>query len=384
MDENVKQETAKTEEVKTETSTDAQPKLSAEELKNIAKDAFANVAKEFSENKVDKSNVPSIPNANTTMSKNEKNAEVRKWMREANTKGLTEATASSGTAVATPTVITSEILRLMAETGVVRRNAQIFPMTSMTMTVRVTDTEDEASWMGQATARDATSPTFTDVTFTRTNLGKTNLVSNALIQDAGTDLVGLLSGIGSTSLRKAEDKAMFVGNGSNITGLVNETGLNEVELVGTITQGALTYQKILDLVNAGTHERTGNEKLYMNRITWSAVCGLEDTNGNLIAGTDNILEPNFKGVPVEFVSHMVNPVTGDGTNKCYMIYGDLKNAGLAVRNDEATAVNVRMSDSAVVGGVSCWETRQTAFAFDEDVDIKVLFPSAFSKITSAH
>lgn len=359
-----------------------EPTLTVEEVKSIASQALSDVAKEKSLNQVNKSNLPQVEEISAVKTKAQKNAEIRKFIKEANNKGLTEATASSGTAVATPVTLSSEILRKMTETGVVRRNARIIPMETMTLVYRVTDTEGEASWAGQITARDATNNTYVDVTFTRTNLGKTELVGNALLQDAGTDLEAHLSSVGSTALRKGEDKACFLGNGSNITGLVNETTTNEVELVGTITQGALTYQKILDLVNTGDFERTENEKLYMNRRTWSQIQGLEDTNGNLVSGTDNVLNPNWKGIPVEMVQCMVDPVASDGTNKTYVVYGDLNNVGLAVRNDES--IGIRVSDSAVVGGVSCWDTRQTAFAFDEDVDLKTLIPSNFNVLRSAH
>jgi HK97 family phage major capsid protein len=373
-----KQETAKTEEVKTE-ETSTEPKLSADEIKAIATEAFTNVAREQASKQLDKTTLPTVPPE--TKSIDETNKKMLKWMSDSKNKGITEGTSSSGSRIAVPVELNQEILHLMQETGVVRRNARKFPMTTMVKTFRVVGTEDEASWAGQSVGRDATSSTFVDVTFTRTNLGKINIISNDTVEDS-ENIVGTLGELGSSALRKAEDKACFVGNGSTITGLVNESDVNEIELTGTITQGALTYKKMLDLVNAGSHERTGNEKLFMHRNTWSELQSMEDSNGNIVAGTDDVRNPNWKGIPVEFVKDMIDPVTSDGTNKCYILYGDLNNVGFGVRKDEQ--IGVRYTDNGYVSNVDLFSTRQQAWAFDEDIDIKTLFPKAFSKITSAH
>lgn len=356
------------------------PDLNEEVAKSVAglKGEVDKLKAEMSANKVDESKEKSV-NISDTEKKIKSGEAVAKWFSENlnkgwGSKGLIEGTPSSGSTVGVPQELQDEILRQMNETGVVRQYATKIPMESQTLDITVTDTEPEAIWGSQAVATDNTSASYTNVKFTRQPLMVKTTVSNPLLQDKA-GMVSHLAELGASGIRKAEDRVGFQ--------KLATSAVNEVELTGTLTQGALTYQKLVDLVNAGSYERTGNERLFMHRSTWSAVQGLEDANGNLVQGTDNILNPNFKGVPVSFVNSMTDYLTSDGTNKTYIVYCSLDKAlGLGVRNDEQVAM--RMSDSATVGGVSMFDTDQTAVKYQVDEDVQVLRPRYVSKLTSAH
>jgi HK97 family phage major capsid protein len=311
-------------------------------------------------------------------SRSKLNKSMRKFIQMSKA-GNIEGTASSGATVGVPVEFAKELAKLLSDAGVVRKYAKVVPMNGMKLTFNTLATQANPSWNGQAVAKDTTSDTFSAVTLTRNTLAFIKPVSNELIQDGSFDIVAELLEISKNAIAREEDKQGFVGVGAPITGVTVASGTNEVELTGTIAQGALTYQKIVDMIYASSAPKTGNEKLYMHRSVWAKVRGLEDSGGTLIGVGQKMGEENFEGTPVVFVEDMTS-VAQDGTNKALMVYGDLKNVYMGVRDD----FNVSFSEHATVNGESMFETNQTAFRFEEAVDIAVVHPSAFSVLKTAH
>lgn len=339
------------------------------ELKN----ELSEVKKAMSENKVDETKEKKVSPVAEKVE--DTGLVVKSWLEQNKNKnwgykGLIEGDPSSGSTVAVPKPLQDEILRQMDETGVVRRLATKIPMTSQTVTITVTDTEPEAIWGDQMISTgDGTGATYKEVKFTRKPLEVKTLVATPLIEDR-QNVLPHLSEIGGSAIRKAEDRLA-------VTKLTAGAS-NEVELIGTFTQGALTLQKMRDLYNAGTYERTGNERFFMHRNTWAKVQTLTD-NVNVVDFTNQ----TYFGVPVEIMNCMTDPIANDGTGVTYVICTDMsKSLGLGVRNDEQVAL--RTSDSATVNGISCFDTNSTACKFQVDEDLQLLRNKYVSKLVSAH
>jgi HK97 family phage major capsid protein len=378
--ENEQVETAKTEKIEEKKTVDIVPDLNLEEIKkSISETVKTEVEKAKAEiNKVDPSKEKKI-NVGVE-DKNEKYKEVQKWFFETknknwNEKGLIEGSSSTGSTVQVPEELNKEILRQMDETGVVRRNATKYPMESQQLDVTITATEPVGKWVGQSSRADGTGASYDTVSFNRTRLECKGIISNPLLQDSPSDMVKHLSEVGASAIRKAEDYAVFSSTGI----LEADTSANEVELTGILA--SMTYQKVLDLVNAGTYERSNGEKFYMHRNTWSHVQGLEDSNGNIVAGVDDVKNPNWKGIGVEMCNDMIDPLTADATGITYIWFTDLsKSVGLGVRNDEQVAV--KSTDVGYVDSVSLFDTDQTAVRYMVDEDVKIVRPKYVSKLVS--
>jgi HK97 family phage major capsid protein len=278
-----------------------------------------------------------------------------------------------------------DLIRLVEERGVFRRESRVMPMSQDTKSVPRRTGGTTAYFIGEGTAITETDMTIDLVTLVAKKIGVLVPMSNELGDDAIISVADMLAQEIAYAFADKEDECGFNGDGTNdyghITGIRQQ--LIQKALGGTAAgavpaaSGLVRYGTGYDYANLSMATLTQligklpsyaepNAKWYGSKFVWSYLLDLlADAGGNTMQTLASGVNKQFLGYPY-IVTDVMPKVAA--TNQVCLLLGDLR---MATTFGDRRRTSMAMSDSAYVGSTSMFETDQIAIRGTERFDINV-------------
>jgi len=282
-----------------------------------------------------------------------------------------------------PGEFSSDIIRLVEERGVFRRNARVVPMTQDKLDIPKYSAGSTAYFVGEAKAITASDLTYELVTLIAKKLGAIVPVSGELSDDAVVNVADLVAEDIAYKFADKEDECGFNGTGSGTYGGIVGLRQQLIEKVlagdgtsavpagsGLVRYGTghsyanIAIATLTQLIGKLPVYAERNAKWYMSKVVWSYCLDLlADAGGNTIPTLMQGGGPQLFGYPVQFVDVMPK---ASAVNQVCVLFGDLR---LAATFGDRRSMAMAMSNSAYVGSTSMFETDQVAIRGIERFDI---------------
>lgn len=309
-------------------------------------------------------------------------------------KAMNEGTDSAGGFVV-PEEFAAEVNRIVEDFGLVAKLARKFPMKSDTLNVPRLSASVSVSYPGEATAGTGSQPTFERVQLlSKTIVGLTPM-SNELLEDADISVVDLLTELFAEAIAGEMDNQGLAGTGSPFTGILTDTGVTVVTGASgddTFTECA-TPAYARQLISNVKPWALQGAAFIMHRTVWAlmqTVRTVSSTSGDYFGSAYNpvvvgngqtqgyptAMAGTLWGYPVYLSDKM--PTTTAVSTK-FIIFGSLKHLYVGVRKD----MSVSISQEGTIGGVSLFETNQSAIRVTSRHAIAVGLPKAFAVLKTS-
>jgi HK97 family phage major capsid protein len=299
------------------------------------------------------------------------------------TKTLNSESSNAAGLYTVPEEFRAEVIRLLNQYGIFRRNATVLNMSSKTLKIPKLLTAPSGAFVDETSAKGESNPTFDQLTLTRNEYAFITGVSNQLLQDTAIDLIGLLAELAANDFAKAEDTQGFLGTGSPITGWASASDIVEITNgTAKVTYAtALLYDILVETVTGIPSVALDGAKWFMHPSILGVIMKITDSASKPIFSdilTRGTAFANILGHPYELSSLL--PATSDAvqTAKPFCFFGNLKYAYFGQRN----TMSMLASDIATVGSNSAFEKNLTFFRFEQSFDIDFALPTALARITA--
>ncbi|MGH7177033.1 MAG: phage major capsid protein, partial [Tepidisphaeraceae bacterium] len=274
----------------------------------------------------------------------------------------------------------TEIVSLIHLYGVFRQFARNVPMGTMERYRNIRTGGLTAYFRGEQSAATKSKKSWNQFKLLAKSVDCLAVCSNEVSDDATINLGDDFAGEMAIAFAKLEDTCGFNGEGKSATGGINGIGPRLLGLNATIANIAgLTVASgnlfseftltdfISVLGNLPDFADGPGLRWFCHRTFWAQVmCRLmKNFAGNSEADLEVALRMGFLGIPVVHVSVMPRV---DANSQIACLLGDLR---MAADFGERRGMTIRMSNEATVGGVSLFETNQTAYLGTERIDINV-------------
>jgi HK97 family phage major capsid protein len=306
-------------------------------------------------------------------------------------KAMNETTGSAG-AFLVPEEFTAEVYRIVEDFGLVAKMATKFPMGSDTRNIPTVASSVTGSYPGEATAGTASQPVLAQVQLiSKTWVGLTAM-SNELLEDANVSVVNLLVELFAEAIAGEIDSQALVGTGSPFTGILSNSSVTVVTTaVGKSTFSLVELSDYRDLIANVKPWSLQGAGFVMHRSVWSIIQKLRTggtNSGDFFGASTN---PVIVGVPQGFPSATAGflwgyPVylsdkmpTTTGVSTKFVIFGNLKHIYLGDRANLAVSI----STEGVIGGVSLFETNQSAVRVIARHALAIGLPTAFAVLRTS-
>jgi len=278
-----------------------------------------------------------------------------------------------------------DMIRLVEERGVFRREAKVMPMSQDTKSVPRRTGGTTAYFIGEGTAITESDMTIDLVTLVAKKIGVLVPMSSELGEDAILSVSDMLATDIAYAFADKEDECGFNGTGTStyggITGVCQK--LIDKALGGTASgavpdaSGLVRYGTgyaytnmsmgtLTSLIGKLPSYAEANAKWYGSKTIWSYLLDLlADAGGNTMQSLASGVNKQFLGYP--FVVTDVMPKAA-AVNQVCLLLGDLRQA---TTFGDRRKTSIAMSDSAYVGSSSMFETDQIAIRGTERFDINV-------------
>lgn len=229
-----------------------------------------------------------------------------------------------------PVEQSNKIIDLIAEGSVIRKLANIYPMSSLTATVPVATTNLTAFWIAEGAAKTPSDPVFAQMTLTAFELCCLTGVSDAFIADSDPRVDMVLYKLFANAMIRGEELAFLQGTGvapaDPITGIYNWAGISTIPYSGDL------MDDMADAIGA-VEENNGEEisVLYPGRDK-RKLRKMKDDEGQYL-----LQRPIEKGFPqtiwdANAIKNRYIPTNlGAGVNQSYQIVGDFNYAHIGDR-----------------------------------------------------
>lgn len=263
------------------------------------------------------------------------NVNAKQWLTD---HGMSPQAAMSGSdntkgGYLVPTLLDSNIIRLVSEYGVARQNCQVYPMPGSTVIVPRRKTGFTAYWVGENSSITASDLAFDQIRLDAKKLAVLTQVSRELGEDSAVALGDLLTKEFALILAYNEDAACFNGDGTSTYGGI--VGLKSAVAAGsksTSTGGVDTWAEltITDFLNAKAkiaripglnpkwYIHPSGFDLAMHRLALAA-------GGNTAMNYADPMQVRFLGAPVVF-TNVLPDITSATSGAFFCYYGDLSMA----------------------------------------------------------
>lgn len=265
--------------------------------------------------------------------------------------------------------------------GVFRRNTKVVPMASDVKTLPRRATGLTAYWVGETTAITESTKTWNTVKLVAKKLAALARSTNELLEDSVVNIGDDLAGEVAYAFAQAEDQAGFNGDGTSTYGGITGARAKLLGLDATIANIAglfvgtgNQYSELIlnDFINTMAllpqYADTPDCKWYMHKSFYESVAKrLVYAAGGVTATeiNDGVRRQTLLGYPVEFAQ--VLPKTEANSQVC-ALFGSLP---LASKLGDRRSTTLAMTQEGSVGGVSTFETDETAWRGTERLDIVV-------------
>ncbi|MEI7831796.1 MAG: phage major capsid protein [bacterium] len=288
---------------------------------------------------------------------------------------LKEGTAAQG-GVLVPAPVREAILGRLGVASVVRRLAQVIPMSSLTLSLPRLVSGVAAQWVAEGDNTDVDAPTFDSLLLTAHKLAVLVPVTEELIADANSGIAGVVAQLLADSFAAKEDMA-FLGfdTGGPITGIYQGLTVPKTPSTGDIV--ADTAAALAAIEGAG-YSATG---FVTNPSVKSLLRAAKDGDGRFIfSPSDSSGTPDMLwGLPVIF-SRQVPVTLGTGSDKTAILAGDWKQFIIGDRRDFTLS---RSGDAAYAVGNemrSAFQRHEVLLRAEERVDGLIAAPTAFAVV----
>jgi HK97 family phage major capsid protein len=352
--------------------------ITKEEIKQLAKEEAEKVKelKEQAEKKVEEKSVEEKP-IHVIPEKKDRTIEFFKALFERDyvqAKALSEGAGSAG-GYLVPEEFASNVLQLITDYGIIRKNATVIPMKSNQLSVPVLGTRVEAAWITEANAPTATQPVFSQAVLSANKAGVIVPMTRELLEDANVDVVKFLQGQFAQAFAKTEDAAGLNGT-SPFTGVLQDSNVTSVTMAtGATTFDAVTLDNLIDLTAAVPSYAQAGAAFIMHPTVYSYIMKLKTTTNapifDVATGKLTIL-----GYPV-YLSNAMPSTSAVSTP--FILFGNLKNVLFGDRKQ----IEIALADQATIGTDNLFAQDMVALRAIERVAINVALPEAFAKLVTA-
>lgn len=240
-----------------------------------------------------------------------------------------------------PDAFSQTIINLQEQYGVIRQEAQVFPMSSDHIDVPIHKTGISATWSTEGVAPTDTQSEWETLGLTAKKLSCLVKISTELAEDSVIDLADFMAGQMARAFAKAEDDAAFKGDGSNtyggIYGWTSIERLNVTALAGAIDTPsaadvftAITVADLDALMGLLPQYADPNAKFYCSKYAYVASFQAlaAAAGGNTVQTLQGKFGKNWMGYPIVETPSMPNASSpaADLTDYIMMIYGDMRQA----------------------------------------------------------
>jgi len=232
----------------------------------------------------------------------------------------------------------------------------------------------KATWVAEKAVKNTSTASFGETVFHPYALATIVPLTNQLVADAALgvngSVVNYLAGLMSVSLAEEEEKAFWTGGGSTKPSGV-DGGVYSLRTYSA-GAGASDVQRADALINGYSNTPQG----YRNRASWVANMGTLGEVARLKDSQNRYLLTNLADGPTQTIKgrpvYESNYLAG-GT----ALFGDWSYYQIVDRE----GISIKVSDEAVVAGVSAFERNLTFIRVEERVDGQLTLPAAVTKVT---
>lgn len=285
---------------------------------------------------------------------------------------------SEGTAADGGYLVPEEFANMIVED---RRDANIMRQIAAPAISIKTDTfhlpnlasRPKAAWVAEKAAKNTSTASFGESVFHPYALASIVPLTNQLVADAalgvGSSIVNYLAGLMSVSLAEEEEKAFWVGGGTTKPSGVD----GGVYSLRTVAAVSVSDSDRADAIIAG---KARTPQGYRQRASWVANMGTWENIGQLKDSQNRYLLSDLAGSETSLLkgrpTYESNNLAG-GT----ALFGDWSYYQIVDRE----GISIKVSDEAVVAGVSAFEKNLTFIRVEERVDGQLVLPAAVTKVT---
>jgi HK97 family phage major capsid protein len=181
-----------------------------------------------------------------------------------------------------PTIIASEVLRIIQDSGVVVSRARHIPMTSNDLRIPNEDSGVSVYWADELAATTQGEPTFGQNILTAKRLSGRAVASIEAIEDSVIGLIPYIQNVMAEKIGKELDQEALEGDGTNFTGLVAASGINSVATTASNGE-AIAYIDLVKAVYAADESSVEDGcAWFMHRKVLATIVALVDTTGRPI------------------------------------------------------------------------------------------------------
>jgi len=290
-------------------------------------------------------------------------------------KDLSEGTDKYG-GYLVPNEFRNQILQIMGDGGVARREGTVINMSGDTLNIPRLDTKTAVSWTAESGTISSGTPEFGTVTLTAKKAALIVPVTSELFEDSAVNLQQILAGMFAEKIAEAEDTQAFTGDGTVFTGILEESDINTVTMgSGDTTFAKVALDDLFNLIAAVKQSVARNGKFFMHRTIWSTVKNMTDTNGNYVF---NPTDQTLLGYPVVFSDDM-NSISDSAISTVFMGFGDMRNIYIGDRRK----ISIALADQATVGATNLYEKDMLALRVTERIGMAIALPQAFAVLKTA-
>lgn len=308
-------------------------------------------------------------------------------------KSLQESSGSVGGFVV-PEEFAAEVDRIVEDFGLVPKMARKFPMISDQLNVPRLSASVTVSYPGEATAGNASQPTFEQVVLTTKTLVGLTPMSNELLADANISVVDLLTELFAEAIAGMLDTQGLAGIGAPFTGILSDTGVTVYQPANsggfsTFT-GAATPDNTRNMIAQVKPWALQGAAFIMHRTVWSLIQQTKTSgsgeyfwsaanpqlSGSAVVGFPTAQAGTLWGYPVYLSDKM--PTTTAVSTK-FIIFGNLKNLYMGVRQEMGVAI----SQDATVGSDNLFAANMSAVRVVTRHALAVGLPAAFCVLKTA-
>jgi len=246
-----------------------------------------------------------------------------------------------------PEPLEASIIELREMYGVARRNCQVVPMSDGNNTWPKLNSEVTAYYVGENTAITASDVAIEQVRLEAKKLATLTTVSSELNEDAVISVAEMLARSIASQFAKAEDSALFLGDGTStyggilglVTGGALAAGSIHTALSGNTAFGTLDLVDFEAAVAKLPEYAAAGAKWYISRAGyWLSMARLADAaGGNTVGDVEGgPSQRMFLGIPVEF--SQVLPTASAATVDTHLCYVGNLSMGVLLGNRRGISV----------------------------------------------
>jgi HK97 family phage major capsid protein len=330
--------------------------------------------------------------ADTEVKKQKEDAAAAiKSLAHGEVKALTTGGSTSG-AEFVPTYVSSEIVRIAENVGLVRRYARKWPMQGSKENVPTADAVT-AYRVTEGSKITSSQPGTGSVSLSSKTVGVLIPFSRKLLQNATPQVVDVLNALAAEALAKLEDKWALVGlsAGEGVLGHASVPGVTMA--TGDVTYAKATAEHLLDMIDK-VDDSISEERLrwVLSRSVFNALRKQRaavgsDKQGFLFQGFGNSTPPTMWDIQYSLSPVMPKTSEGSQNNKKFMALVDF---GSIIHGDEQK-YSLEISEQATITDtdgstlINLFEQNMVAVKVSGEIDIQLANAAkAFATLKTAN